>query len=327
MASNSVLLAKNVVVSKLKFAEPKTLKNGSRIVYVNYEGSKLTIQTPVQRLPFGVGDGVWKGEDDKTDKKEDNYKKFDIQTVFDDLDSNPKMKLLHDKMREIEKRIIDEAFEKRISWLQDDFAESRILVEKLFNPIIKLDKDKLTKKVVGKYPPTMKLKLPYDNERDAFSFESQTMDGEPLDFKSVMGNLKGAKARLIIQLVGIYLAGSKYGCTWKVMSGMFDMPKTSQITKFIVDSDDDLAEEEEHNDDDEEDAELVADAVDAALYLNVAPPPAPAAAAPPSNTVDDDDEEEDAEDEEEDEDSEEDEPPPPPPPKKEVKSKAKAAKK
>jgi hypothetical protein len=164
-----VVLAKNIDVSKLKFSQPKTLTNQSRTVYINYEGDKLTIQTPVQRMPYGVGD--WNEVNNVGKKAEDAVKKYDLHTSFTDLENNPKMKTLLDKMQEIEKKIVDEAYANRVSWLQDDYEGSKTLVSKLFVPIIKIDKDKDTKKVVGKYPPTMKVKLPYDSKKDCFAFD------------------------------------------------------------------------------------------------------------------------------------------------------------
>ena len=299
--TNNVLLAKNVNVSKLKFSEPKTLSNQSRTVYINYESDKLTLQTPIQRLPYGIGD--WNDANNAGKKAEDSIKKYDLHTSFTDVDTNPKMKAFLDKMVEIEKRIVEEAFVNRVSWLQDDYEGSKKLVEKLFVPIIKIDKDKDTKKVVGKYPPTMKLKLPYDNRNDCFAFESQDMDGEGIDFKAVMSNLKGSKARLIIQLSGLWFAGGRYGCTWKVVRGMFEVVTKKQVAQFVVDSDEDIADEEE-----EEDLDLVEDAVAEAQTSNLN------SKAVTSTPPVQDDEEEEEEEEEEDEDSEVEEPPPPPPP-------------
>lgn len=339
MSRSNVVLAKNINVSKLKFSEPKTLSNGSSTVYINYEGEKLTIQTPVMRLPYGLGD--WNDKNNAGKKAEDAIKKYDLSVSFTDYDSNPKMKTLLDKMHEIEKRIIEEAFEHRVSWLQDDYEGSKTLVGKLFWPIVQIDKDKQTKKVVGKYPPTMKLKLPYDNRNDVFSFEAQDMEGSAVDFKEIMGALKGAKARLIIQLSGLWFAGGRYGCTWKVVRSMFEVTTKRAIAQFIVDSDDDIDDAAQEEDEEDEDlAEDAATAVAASLKnvsLKSASAPAPPAPAPvvqeaPVAEEEDEKEEEDAEEdaeeeEEEDDDSEVDEPPPPPPPVKKPAAKKATAKK
>lgn len=297
MAEKNVVLAKSVDVSKIKYSAPRTLDNQSKSVYVNYEGSSITIQTPLVRLPYGVGDWNEKNAEGKP-SGEDKPKKYDLAFSFDGADSNPKVKELLDKMLEIEKKITEDAFENRLAWLDDDYDGIKSVVSKLFTPIVKYDKDKVTKKVTGKYPPTVKCKLPYDSRSEIFTFVSQDMNGEEIDFKTIMRNLKGAKARLIIQLSGIWIAGGRYGCTWKVVRGRFEVTKPTAVD-FIDDSDVEVA------DDDEDDAELKADALANSVSKVTLKTPAPTA-------VESSEEEDAAEDEEDD--SEVDEPPPPPPP-------------
>jgi phosphoribosyl-ATP pyrophosphohydrolase len=211
-------------------------------VYVNYEGSSITIQTPLVRLPYGIGDWNEKNAEGKP-SGEDKPKKYDLNFSFDGMDSNPKIKELLDKMNEIEKKITEDAFENRLAWLDDDYDGIKSVVSKLFTPIVKYDKDKVTKKVVNKYPPTVKCKLPYDTRSDIFTFVSQDMNGEEIEFKTIMRNLKGAKARLIIQLSGIWIAGGRYGCTWKVVRGRFEVTKPN-VVDFVEDSDVEVADED-----------------------------------------------------------------------------------
>jgi hypothetical protein len=62
------------------------------------------------------------------------------------------------------------------------------------------------------------------------------MDNNELSFQSIMTKLKSAKCQLIVQLTGIWFAGGKYGCSWKIISGKFQLHQNTKIT-FIVDSD------------------------------------------------------------------------------------------
>lgn len=320
---SNTLLPKNVDVSKFKYSEVKTLSNGSKTVYINYGGDKLTLQTPIMSLPYGIGD--WNG---KEDKKKDEGKKYDLHLSFRGWDENPKLKVLLDKMKDIENKLKEDAFNNRLTWFRDDYDGSKALVDRLFTPIVKYDKDKDTGKVVGKYPPTLKVKLPYDNKVDDFTFECTDMDGNDIDFKSVMTKLKGAKARLIIQLSGVWMAGGKYGVTWKVLKGTFDMPSKSKYD-YIEDSDDEAPSKKrnvvEPDEDLEEDAIAMAESASPVVTPKKpvtkapetddeddVPPPAPKK----GNVVVRDDDEEEEEVAEEENDSElEDEPTPPPPPK------------
>ena len=292
MSERNVVLAKNVDVSKLKYSAPRTLENQSKSVYVNYEGSPITIQTPLVRLPYGVGD--WNDKLDEKPTGEVKQKKYDLHFSFDGVDSNPKIKELFDKMQEIENKLAEDAFENRIAWLDDDFDGIKSVVKKLFTPIIKYDKDKVTKKPTGKYPPTMKCKLPYDTRADIFTFVSQDMNGEEIDFKTIMRSLKGAKARLIIQLSSIWIAGGRFGCIWKVVRGRFEVTKPTAVD-FIEDSDVEVADEDETEDSTNNLTEKMNNVTIAS-----------------KTTVVESSEEE--EEDNENDDSEIDEPPPPPPP-------------
>jgi len=337
MVSESVKLAKHIDVSKLKFSAPKKLDNGSSTVYINYEGSKLSIQTPLVFLPYGVGDFNDKNDKAKGPADVAGVKKYDLHVSFRGMDENPALKSLHDKLQEIEKTVKDACFENRLTWLKDDYDGMKSVVDRLFWPIVKYDKDKETGKVLNKYPPTMKLKLPYDSKTDVFTFECEDMDGNEFDFKSNMTKLKGSRARLIIQLAGLWFAGGKYGCTWKVVMARIEQT-TKQKLNFVQDSDDDDDNvKESHSDEDvEEDARhMAAGSSPVSKVANthveeseeeeeVAPPPPPpkkkSVVPPPRVPSPEPEEDDDEEVGDEEVDSElEDELPPPPPPKKTVK--------
>jgi len=282
----SVQLSKNVDVNKLKYSEVKTLASGAKSVYINYGTEKLTIQTPVMSLPYGIGEPFENKELAKSSVPVEKDKKYDLTLSFRGFDDNPKIKSFHDKLKEIETKIIEDGVINRLAWFKDDDVNEKMSA-KMFTPIIKVDKDPTTGKVVGKYPPTFKAKLPYDIKTDKFAFDSYDMDNNEVDFLSIMKKLKGAKVQAIIQLTGIWFAGGRYGCSWKFVSGKFQLFQSYKMT-FIEDSDTEKIEKEEEE---EEDDDLSVDA-DTLKTLQVAP---------------------DEEDEEEDDDTP---PPPVPPPKK-----------
>ncbi len=257
------ILPKNVDVSKLRYSEVRTLASGSKSIYVNYGTQKLRIQTPVMHMPYGIGEGF----EDKTKSQEVKKmtdKKYDLTLSFKGADENPKIQTFLDKMREIETEIIDKAFENREPWFRDDYDGNKAFVARMFSPMIKLDKDPKTGKVVGKYPPTLRVKVPYDGVNDKFNFDAFDMDNTDIAFTDIINKLKGGKTQLIIELTGIWLAGGKYGCTWKVISGKFQLAQNNKMT-FIVDSDTEKAvndDEEEEEEEEEVVAEITKDISD-----------------------------------------------------------------
>lgn len=339
----SVILAKNIHANKIEFSAPKTLNNGSRTVYINYQGEKLTLQTPLMSLPYGIGD--WNNAKDAKTGETPTLKKYDLHVSYRGMDTNPALKVLHDKMQEIESKIRDDCFKNRLTWLRDDYDGIKPAVDRLFTPIIKYDKDKDTGKIAGKYPPTMKLKLPFDNNNNQFTFESTDMDGNELDFESIMNKLKGAKARLIIQLGGMWFAGGKYGCTWKVVKARFQLNSKSDV-EFVEDPDDAGNANDNHSDEDvEEDAIAMSGRAASPIAKKLqsttlveedeeedeepSPPPAPKKPAKraPTPEPEEEEEEEVEEEAEEDVDSEVEDLPPPPPPKKSIAKKTTTSKK
>lgn len=246
---SSPIAPKDINTNNFKYSEVKTLASGAKAVYINYGSGKLRIQTPVMFLPYGVSEGF---EDKKADKKVENkVKKYNLTLSFKGQDENPKIEVFLNKMKDIETKIINDAFDNREPWFKDDFDGNKAIVSRLFSPIIKVDKDKNTGKVIGKYPPTINFKLPYDTANEKFNFQSFNMDdNEVIDFGEIAGKLKSGKAQLIVELNSIWFAGGKFGCTWKMNAGKFKCSVNNSIS-FIEDSDTEKVKEDEEDEEEE----------------------------------------------------------------------------
>jgi hypothetical protein len=327
----NVLLAKNFDTTKLKYSELKVMKSGAKSVYINYNGNKVNLQTPVLTIPYGVNDNMQFIK--KDDNRKDEERKYDVTVSFKGMDENPKIKQFHDKMKELENKIIDDAFANRLVWFKNNYGGNKDVVANMFTPIVKHDKDKLTGEYANKYPPTFKAKIPYNSHENKFEFDCYDMDGNDSNFHDILANLKGGKAMFIIQLSGIWFSAGMFGCSWKIVSARFQQLNTSKIT-FVADSDDDNANDDEDEDDISVDTDVIAKisqkpaaAAAAAAAdkktLVEKPPAAPAKTVhkPIPQEEEDDDEEDDVEaddtvlanvEEEDDEDEEDDEPEPPP---------------
>ena len=253
----NVLLPKNLDINKIKYSELKVMKSGAKSVYINYSGSKINIQTPVMNIPYGVNDNQKFIKDDP--KRKDEPPKYDITVSFKGINENPKVKIFHDKMKELEEKIIDDAFANRLAWFKNNYGGNKDTVSNMFSHIIKHDKDKETGEIANKYPPTFKAKIPYNPLESKFEFDAYDMDNNDINFSEYVGNLKGGRAQFIIQLNGIWFSAGMFGCSWKIVSGKFQQSNSSKPT-FIPDSDDDVVEEDEE---DEEDIEVDTDAIKA----------------------------------------------------------------
>ena len=244
----NVLLAKNFDVDNLKYSELKIMKSGAKSIYLNYKGAKVNLQTPILNIPYGVNDNTQFINKDETRKDEE--RKYDITVSFKGMDENPKIQQFHDKMKELEQKIINDAFTNRLVWFKNNYSGNKDVVSNMFTPIVKHDKDKITGEYANKYPPTFKAKIPYNSAENKFDFDCYDMENNEINFHDVLGNLKGGKAQFIIQLSGIWFSAGMFGCSWKIVSAKFQQINTSKIT-FVADSDDELSNVNDEDDDDD----------------------------------------------------------------------------
>ena len=244
----NVLLAKNFDVDNLKYSELKVMKSGAKSIYLNYKGAKVNFQTPILNIPYGVNDNMQFIKKDEARKDEE--RKYDITVSFKGMDENPKIKQFHDKMKELEQKIIDDAFTNRLVWFKNNYGGNKDVVSNMFTPIVKHDKDKLTGEYANKYPPTFKAKIPYNSLENKFEFDCYDMENNEINFHDILANLKGGKAQFIIQLSGIWFSAGMFGCSWKIVSSKFQQINTSKIT-FVPDSDDENANAVDDDDDDD----------------------------------------------------------------------------
>jgi hypothetical protein len=92
----SLVKGKNINPDAITFAVPRTLDNGAKLVYVNYNQGRFSVQTPWMSMPWKMG-AYLDGE----------YPKYSLDLSFKGMDENPDLKGFHDKLKEVEQRIID----------------------------------------------------------------------------------------------------------------------------------------------------------------------------------------------------------------------------
>jgi len=211
----------DIDVSAISFNDPRMLDNGSKSIYFNHKKTALYLQTPVSRAPFGIND--WEGE------------KFSINISIAD-------KGFLEKIQELDTRIIDEAYAKSQSWFKQKFASRDVLAE-LYTSPIHWSKDKVTGEINTNYEPTFKFNVPYkDKEFKCEGYTKNVATGEvkPLAISKETIH-KGANIQAILQCSGIWIAGKKFGCTFR-LSQLLKLDDDSAPRKitgyaFIEDSD------------------------------------------------------------------------------------------
>lgn len=223
--STEITLPKDVDVTKVTFAAPKSLDNGGKMVYMYHKQKPFIMQTPVMDAPYGVT--KW-----TNDKGGDKY---NIDLSFGKPDTRSKdltdFELL---MKSFDDAMIDAGISNSQAFFKKNL-KTREVVEALYSPLVKHSKDKETGEITDKYPPTIRFQMPMKDGK--LTCEVYNKECEKVEFDSI--DMKRAKVSAIVQCNGLWVAGGKFGCTFKVLQ-MKVVPTASSIKgyAFVDDADD-----------------------------------------------------------------------------------------
>ncbi len=270
MATNEVLLPKDVNAKRIAFAAPKLLNNGGKSIFIQYGDSMLRIQTPRMKAPFGVS--MWQGEAGKPDK-------YDLHLSFDGAESRESVMKFKTFVEELDEKLVAHAFENSQLWFKKKYPAKDVL-EDNFTPSLKYSKDRDTGEITSKYAPTIKLTLPTKNGE--FDFPVYNGQRERINLMDLVRNnrTKGAQVEAILQVASVWMVDKRFGISWKVKQLKFLEPAQLNAYAFKrTDDDDDEEEEAEAN----PSGYILPDATAAAAATAAA-----SAAAPPAELPDSD---------------------------------------
>lgn len=242
---SSTLRTSDIDISKVTFSAPKTLDNGGKMIYLNYNGgiNPFYVTTPEAEV---IWDPNYFADDGKSpeDSKSGKY-----SITFSMKKSERGMEAFHDKFVELDEHIMKTAMENSQAW----FKKPRIsedAIRELYTPQVKVSLDpdtgepsayppKFTYKVVKKEGKFQNFKV-YDNTKKVFDVNKTT--DEPVDFQNVV--MKGAMVKVVLKCNGVWIANGKFGCTWRAEQMRVKIPEGG-LRDFAILSD---SEEEDNSD-------------------------------------------------------------------------------
>lgn len=154
---------KDITSGQLKGVKSKDgTEGGMKKCPLYFNNNKILYgKTAKTFMPFGLSFSDIFGE------------KYTMDISFGDDErrkTNPKAQKFYENIKNIEERVIDLGCQNRDTWFPGQFDEDedektiKKILKKNFAGVIKVSKDKKTKKPDGKYPDRMKIKAPhYDN--------------------------------------------------------------------------------------------------------------------------------------------------------------------
>jgi hypothetical protein len=225
--------SKTFDVANVTFGAMKILETGGRMIYMNYGGNPIYIQTPEMLAPFGLSS--W-----SNDGGSSGDIKYSIEMAFKNRETSKAEARFFKALEDFDKKVLSTVLENSALWLKKKYNSLEV-IEALYTPCIKFPKDKVTGEVTDKYPPTFRVNVPFRD--NTFACDTYDTDGNKLDLSALdrEGSTKGCMLTNIIQCSGIWIAGGKFGCTWRAvqmrMKRSDSLPPCAFMDEFDADDD------------------------------------------------------------------------------------------
>jgi len=195
------------------------------IVYLSYNGGKLRVQAPRMPVPFDSGDYQGNG-------------KFKLNLDFKNRATSPKLNAYYDMLRAIDDYVIDQGVKNSKNWLGLEKV-SRETVSALYTKSIRVSKDKQGN---DRAPvQSVAIKKNYNTGVfDAAMYDDQDRKIEGVTPMEVLR--RGAEVTCILDATSIWVAGGKFGISWKLHQARVDQAAEtgSSAPAFVDDDDDDV---------------------------------------------------------------------------------------
>lgn len=215
-----VINVKEFDISKVSFGDIKKINDkGGKYISMYYDKSPFVIQTPQSYAPFGVN--VF------TDVN-DNSTSHSLELSFKEKESRETLQLWYSILEQIDQKVLETVLENSQAWIRK--PKNKDVVDALFTRSIRIPTDRETGEVIDKWPATYRLKMPKDNKGQfrCVAYDENTKDEVPLE--GMIPKMKGAKVTAIATCGGIWVAGGKFGCSWKAQQLM--IRANTGISKF-----------------------------------------------------------------------------------------------
>ena len=260
MSKSMALRPNEVDLSKITFSDVKSMSSGAKMVYVNMNGNSLYVQTPELDTPF---DNVFYPDGS------DEQGKIPVNVSLRGFDEDKKVGDFHKMLSQFDNLIKKKCMENSVAWHKKK-EMSMETVESLYTNMVKVSTDPETGEPNGKYPPQFRFKIAKRNNKwECRVFDETRTELENPDMESLLK--RGAKIKALLKCTSVWLAGGKFGCSWKAEQLIVNTPKSlddyafrsddedeeEEETKETVEFVDDSSEEEDEEEEEEEEEEEV----------------------------------------------------------------------
>ena len=258
----SIIKAVNLDLNKVSFSDVKVDNHGRKMVYVNYNGGKIMVQTPKMYVPNGIK--RWRKKD-AVDNKDDS---FEMELSFGGEDKEDKnsveIKEFHNKMEDFDSLVKKNIMSKSKEWLGKQKVSMETIEDAYYSPSVRIPVDKDGN--VLDYPSRIRAKLDRERETDSDNFtgrflsnkrfktpvlmfddQKNQIDMNESNFDMVVP--KGSQVICVLELVYLSIT-SKVSAKWKLVQAKVFKNQQSITGYAMLDEDLEEVDLETENEDD-----------------------------------------------------------------------------
>ena len=214
MATTAIISASNLDINKVSFGDVRANKAGGKSVPIKYSGQPLQIRLEKATYPMGVN--VKETENGTTYTMSLTLKGCDPYAKEPAPAEAGSLGNLYNFLQALQTRILDNAEQNSTKWFGK--TRSRSVLEDTMKQFLSPSVEKVNGEWVpsGKYPPSLKMKVPVYDGRVSMDVTDST--GRPVEvtvdnIQSVFP--KRVEASVVVS-PSIYVSGQGFGVTWRV---------------------------------------------------------------------------------------------------------------
>ena len=233
MSTIAIVSSSNLDINKVSFGDIRLNKAGGKSVPIKYNGQPLQIRLDKTVYPMGVR--VTENENGTTYNMSLTLKGCDPYAKDRAGAEAGSVGTLYNFLQDLQKKILDTAETNSTKWFGK--SRSRSVLEDTMKQFISPSVEKVNNEWVasGKYPPSLKMKVPVYDGRVAMDVTDSY--GKPVEVTT--DNIKTVfPSRVEASVVvspGIYVSGQGFGVTWRVSYAKVSPPQRTTAADIFRD--------------------------------------------------------------------------------------------
>jgi hypothetical protein len=282
MATNAIISSSNLDVSKISFGDIRANKAGGKSVPIKYNGQSLQIRLEKATYPMGVNVRV-----------SENGTNYTLSLTLKGCDPFAKERAtgesgtvgtLYNFLQDLQSKLLDTAEANSVKWFGK--SRSRSVLEDTMKQFISPSVEKVNGEWVptGKYPPSLKMKVPVYDGRVAMDVTDSQGKPVAVDVDNITNVFPKRVEASIVVSPGVYVSGQGWGVTWRVSYARVAPPQRTTAAQVFADEiEQEVRSETVKAGEEEEEFQAQEEEVPYVETPSAPPPPVVAAPAPAKN--------------------------------------------